>query len=144
VVFLSAIVLISLLFAPRRGLLSDWIRGYRNRRAIQLTTMLKNLLLFSEINDSSSSRGDGKFSKNGDLILDKDKSVGSDPFHPHDIAALRAIGRGALGRTMVDLQKRGWVVQHQDKRWALTPEGLREARQFTRAYEERFNVNSTD
>lgn len=131
VVFLSAIVLISLLFAPRRGLLSDWVRGYGNRRAIQLTAMLKNLLLFSEINDMSAGR------KNVNVS-------GGDPFHPHDIAALRAIGRGALNRTMVDLQKRGWVIQHQDKRWALTPAGLREARQFTKAYEEKFNVNSTD
>lgn len=130
VVFLSVIVLISLLFAPRRGLLSDWIRSYHNRRTIQLTTMLKNLLLFSEVNDLASGK-------------QNDQAV-SDPFHPHDIAALRAIGRGALDRTMADLQRKGWAVQHPDKRWALTPEGLIEARKFTQAYEEKWNVASTD
>lgn len=118
VVIISTIVLVSLLFAPNRGLVSDWIRSYRNRRAIQLTAMLNNLLLFSEIN--------------------------RDPFHPHDIAALRAIGRAALERTMVTLQKRGWVVQHPDKRWALTPEGLSEAKRLTRQYEENFNVGRAD
>lgn len=114
VVYISVIVMFSLLFAPNRGLVSDWVRQYRNRRAIQLTAMLNNLLLFSEIH--------------------------RDPFHPHDIAALRAIGRGALQRTMVSLQKRGWVVQHPDKRWALTPEGLSESRRLTRQYEESLDV----
>lgn len=132
VVFLSIIVLVSLLFAPRRGLVSDWVRGYRQRQDIELTTMLKNFLLFSEIDDLSHNQQVAKVTRGGD------------PFHPHDIAALRAIGRGALNRTMQDLQKKGWAVQHQDKRWALTPEGLREARQFTKAYEERFNVSGTN
>jgi manganese/zinc/iron transport system permease protein len=143
VVFLSLIVMGSLLFAPRRGLVSDWIRAYRQRRAIQLTTMLKNFLLFSEINDLTLKQQDIKVSRKGDLIADKE-SRGGDPFHPHDIAALRAIGRGALHRTMVDLQKKKWAVQHPDKRWALTPEGLREARRVTKAYEERFNVDGAN
>ncbi|MDP2654177.1 MAG: metal ABC transporter permease [Candidatus Omnitrophota bacterium] len=110
VIYLSLIVLFSLLFAPNRGLLWDWLRAQRHKREIQTTTMLKNLLLFSEIQ--------------------------TDPFHPHDIAALEAIGRAAIQRTMNDLEKKGWARQYPDKRWALTPIGLEKAKLLTDAYEE--------
>ncbi len=109
VIFVSFFVFVSLLFAPNRGLLWDWIRTYQNRRKILTTSMLKNLLLFSQNH--------------------------SDPFHPHDIAALTAIGRGTLNKTMLDLEKRGWAKQFQDKRWALTPKGLDEAQKETEEYE---------
>lgn len=110
VVYLSLFVVFSLCLAPRRGLLWDYIRRKRNREEIQTTTMLKNLLLFSEINTNN-------------------------PFHPHDIKALEAIGRGAIQHTMEDLKQRGWAKQFEDKRWALTPTGLREAKLLTEEYE---------
>jgi manganese/zinc/iron transport system permease protein len=118
VVYISLIVFVSLLFAPNRGLASDWLRSYSNRRAIRLTTMLNNLLVLA--------------------------STHSDPYHPHDIAALNAVGQGALSQTMINLKKRGWVVEHPDKRWALTPEGLTQAKRLTKKYEERFNVHRAD
>ena len=102
VLYISFIVFVSLLFAPNRGLLWDWLRHYKNRRAIRMNTMLENLLLFSEIN--------------------------TDPYHPHDVAALHAIGRGAVAKTMIDLKKQGYVRQHDEKRWALTDAGLKKAR----------------
>src|SRR5690606_33973625 len=95
VIYVSVIVAVSIFFAPHRGLLWDFIRQYEQRHAIRMHTMLKNLLLFSEIPD--------------------------DPFHPHDLSALKAIGRGALQKTMQDLEKEGYVKQFEDKRWALTP-----------------------
>lgn len=109
VIYLGFIVLASLLFAPNRGLVWDWVRAARNRKKIQTTTMLKNLLLFSEIQ--------------------------TNPFHPHDIAALEAIGRGTIKKTMLELNKRGLAEQYPDKRWALTPRGLEEARRLTEEYE---------
>jgi manganese/zinc/iron transport system permease protein len=118
VVYISVIVFVSLLFAPNRGLVADWLRTYRSRRDIQLTAMLNNLLLFSEIH--------------------------KDPFHPHNIAALNAIGRGALNRTMMALKKKGWVEEYPDNRWALTPEGLTESRRLTKKFEDRINVGRTD
>lgn len=117
VVYISIVVFFSLLFAPHRGLVWDWVREYRNRRRIQTTAVLKNLLLFSEIQ--------------------------TDPFHPHDVAALAAIGRGTLRKTMTELFTNGWVKEFPDKRWALTPEGLAEAKRLTKEYEEQFNVGST-
>lgn len=110
VVYISVIVFVSLIFAPNRGLLWDYLRSYQQRKQIMTTTMLKNLLLFSEIQ--------------------------TDPFHPHDIAALQAIGRGAIDKTMSDLHKKGWAKQLPDKRWALTPEGLSEARKITSEFEQ--------
>lgn len=118
VVFLSGFVLFSLLLAPHRGVFWDWTRAYRQREQIRTTSMLKNLLLFSEIS--------------------------TDPFHPHDIAALNAIGRGAIQKTMADLARRGWAKQYSDKRWALTPKGLQEARKLTQDFEERFHVSTAD
>lgn len=112
VIYVSVIVILSLFFAPHRGLLWDWIRARRARKEIQITSMLKNLLLFSEIN--------------------------TNPFHPHDIAALVAIGRGAIHKTMIDLEQKGWATHFPDNRWALTPNGLKEAKRITTEYEKQF------
>lgn len=117
VVFLSIIVFVSLFFAPHRGLLGDWIRVYRTKEKILTTSMLKNLLLFSEI--------------------------GTDPYHAHDIAALNAIGRGTVKKTMMELSKKGLVVQPREDKWAFTEKGLKVARKITKEYEEQFNVNTS-
>lgn len=109
VLFVSVFVFISFIFAPHRGLLWDWVRLYENRRKIRMGAMLKNLLLFSEIPNN--------------------------PFHPHDIKALQAIGRGALEGTMKELQKKGYVAHYPDKRWALTPQGLQYAQQLVQDVE---------
>lgn len=111
VIYLSIFVIFSLCLAPRRGLIWDMIRRQKNRQEIHTTTMLKNLLLFSEINTNN-------------------------PFHPHDIKALEAIGRGAIAHTMQDLKQKGWIKQFEDGRWALTPIGLREAKHLTDEYEQ--------
>lgn len=118
VLYISFIVLVSLLFAPNRGLLWDWVRTQRSRREIQTTAMLKNLLLFSESQ--------------------------SNPFHPHDIAALRAIGRGAVNKTMFELKKKGLVQSFDGHHWALTAQGLKVARHLTKKYEGNFDVDATD
>jgi manganese/zinc/iron transport system permease protein len=115
VVYLSMIVLFSLLFAPHRGLLWDWARTRRHRKEIHTTAMLKNLLLFAENH--------------------------ADPFHPHDIAALNAIGRAAIHKTMQELARKGWAKQYPDKRWALTPNGLSEVERLTESYEKKFKVH---
>jgi len=117
VIYISFIVLVSLLFAPNRGLLWDWIRAQRGRREIQTTAMLKNMLLFSESQ--------------------------TNPFHPHDIAALRAIGKGALNKTMLELKKRGLVESFAGNRWALTQEGLKMAKHLMEKYEGHLNAYSS-
>lgn len=109
VIILSVVVLISLLFAPHRGIVFDFIRRSHHRNEIRLGTMLKNLLLFDEIP--------------------------SDPFHPHSLQSLDAIGKGASKKIMNELKHRQLIEQLPDQRWKLTPKGLVEARRLTSMYE---------
>lgn len=102
VLIVSFLVLISLLFAPNRGLVWGWFRDYRSGQNIREQAMLSNLLLFAE-------------------------SV-TDPFYPHDIAALTAIGRGPALKAMRNLKEQGLVVNPEGDKWALTKEGLVEAK----------------
>lgn len=113
VVFLSIFVLVSLLCAPHRGILWDMIRHYRHKESIQMAAMLKNLMLFSEIDE--------------------------DPYHAHDISALEAIGRGSMTKTMDDLRKKGFVKQDKLGKWALTPKGYKVANRI----EDEVNGNGT-
>lgn len=103
VLIMSVIVFFSILFAPNRGMIWGWIRSEKSKRNIHFQTMLENLLLFSE--------------------------SATDPFHPHDIAALTAIGRGPARRALKQLQLNGFAVNPSDDLWAITPEGLRFAKE---------------
>lgn len=102
VLVMSGFVFVSLLFAPRRGILWAFLASAAYRRNIQEQTMLTNLLLFSESD--------------------------FDPFHPHDIAALTAIGRGPARRALGNLARHGLVINPNGDAWALTPKGLDVAR----------------
>lgn len=117
VIFLSVFVIISLLFAPNRGLIWDWIRMRHHRQKIHTTTMLQNLMLFSEIN--------------------------TNPFHAHDIAALNAIGRAGISKTMRELAHKGLVRETKTNTWALTPQGLNEAKRLTSEMEGSFNESTS-
>lgn len=109
VIYLSIIVMISLVFAPNRGVLWDWLRTHQHKRKIRTTHVLKNLLLFSEIN--------------------------TDPYHAHDIAALEAIGRGPLHQTMLQLVREGLVQETVPHQWALTEKGLKAANSINKEFE---------
>ncbi len=101
VLVVSCFVLISLFFAPNRGLAWGMIRRYRNRTQIQSDKLLAHMLLFSDIE--------------------------TEPFHFHDISALSAVGIGSVDQTLNQLLNRG-MVQHQDRQfWALTSKGLSRA-----------------
>lgn len=108
VLYVSVFVFISLLFAPNRGLFWDFMRSFQQRQNIRLKTVLRNLLLFSEAK--------------------------TDPFHPHDISALRIINPGAVERAMRDLEKQTLVHRYPDGRWALTPKGLQQAQKLEREF----------
>ncbi len=101
VVFVTLCVLLSLLFAPNRGILWGKLRNIKHQKNIRAQTMLTNLLLYSE--------------------------SATDPYHLHDISALRAIGKSANLRTMKTLEKKGWVTNPKDNFWGLTPAGLKKA-----------------
>lgn len=104
VLTISTIVFVSLLFAPNRGMVWNAIQKNVSRQNIREKTMLSNMLLFSE-------------------------SL-TNPFHPHDLAALTAIGRGPAKKAMMSLKEKGLVVNPQNDEWALTQSGLEAAKRI--------------
>lgn len=98
----SALVLLSLLFAPNRGLLWNWAYEMRNRRRLHLEAVLEDLY---------------------ELSLHH-----QDLDHGHSVAVLQTmtVGGGVL-RSLQELQARGWVRQLHAGDWSLTPAGRAEA-----------------
>lgn len=103
VLCIGFIVLLSLLLAPKRGMLWSWIRRQRNRRKLIVDSLLVNLYTLAQQHPGKE--------------------------HGHSIATLRALnqGQGGVERTLTELSGRGWVQQVQADEWALTPHGLQEA-----------------
>jgi manganese/zinc/iron transport system permease protein len=108
VLCISVIVLISILFAPARGLLWAELRQWRNRRRLRTEAVLQNIYLMSQQHE--------------------------DAAHPHSVAALEAVsGASSVGRSLDELRRRGLVTAHRDKGWSLTATGLAEARRALEA-----------
>ena len=94
----SAIVAVSLLFAPRRGLLWKAARQARNRRRLALESVLGDLYLLA--------------------------AQHADRAHGHSIQALQAMdSAGGIARSLATLQDQGLVAQSPGGGWALTPAG---------------------
>lgn len=106
VLCVSAIVLVSLLLAPNRGLVWRYFRQQRNRRRLRLETVLSNLYRLAAQHDS--------------------------PAHGHSLAALRAMdfGQGGVAHSLQALAARGWVERQSDDTWVLTAAGRLKARQL--------------
>jgi manganese/zinc/iron transport system permease protein len=100
----SAIVFLSLLFAPNRGLVSQAIRRARNRQSLRMEAVMSDLYLLSSQHD--------------------------DPAHPHSIEVLRAMnfGRGGVERSLQEMERQGWARQAGEEGWLLTEEGSEQAR----------------
>ena len=103
VLCLSAIVLASLLLAPNRGLLWNFVRQRRNHRQLRSDAVLGDLHSLA--------------------------AQHADPGHGHPLAALEAMrmGQGSARRSLDALRARGWARETAANQWGLTPEGLREA-----------------
>lgn len=106
VLCISAIVLISIMLAPNRGLVWRWARHQRNRRRLRIEVVLQGLYALA--------------------------SQHADPDHGHSTAVLRAMnrGRGGVMHSLEELAERGLVHQVGSDEWALTPSGLAEAERF--------------
>ena len=103
----TALVAVSLAFAPRRGLVSAWLRGRRNRRVLRVAGTLEDLYT---------------------LALRH-----TDPHYAHPAATLETMTARpeAVGPTLDRLRRHG-LVEPRDDAWALTPRGLAEARRLAR------------
>lgn len=113
VLCVSAIVLISLLLAPNRGLLWRWIMREQNRRRLQTEQVLSNLYLLA--------------------------SQHAEPTHPHAAAALQVMGAKpeSVLQSLRALSAEGFVQPATNNHWALTPAGVQRAQQLARQQEKR-------
>jgi manganese/zinc/iron transport system permease protein len=104
----GVIVLISLLFAPSRGLVWNWIRQRRNRRRLHMEAVLRDLYYMAGQHPDSE--------------------------HAHSTQALRAVsaGRGGVRVSLQALEQKGLVRQVSADQWAITSSGAGEAERLQR------------
>jgi manganese/zinc/iron transport system permease protein len=112
VLCLTAIVLVSLLAAPNRGVVWKWARERVNRNLLQTEAVLADLYVLAMRHE--------------------------DPGHGHPISVLRtmSIGHGGVDRSLEVLRERGLVRVTADGTWSLTPSGLSEAGRLSGKREE--------
>lgn len=103
VLSVSVIVIVSLLFASKRGLFWDWLRQQRNRKQLRLQQVLLHLYLMA--------------------------AQHPDPTRPHSVDALRVvIGERGVQVSLDALAERELVTHVSADQWSLTQEGLEKAR----------------
>lgn len=112
VLVISAVVVLSILVAPNRGLLWRWLNRRRNRRRLRVEAVLADLYTLA--------------------------TQHADSTHAHEAAVIRTMraGGGGVEHTLRRLQERGLVRKEGASRWALTPEGMREAERVAAEMEE--------
>ena len=103
----TALVMGSLAFAPRRGIVAAWLRGRRNRRVLRVAGTLEDLYTLALTH--------------------------ADPLYPHPAATLRTMTARpeAVDPTLERLRAQG-LVEPQGDAWGLTAQGLGEARRLAR------------
>jgi manganese/zinc/iron transport system permease protein len=112
VLCLTAIVLVSLLAAPNRGVVWKWARERVNRNLLQTEAVLADLY----------------------VLAMRHEDLG----HGHPISVLRtmSIGHGGVDRSLEVLREKGLVRVTADGTWSLTPSGLSEAGRLSGKREE--------
>ena len=103
VLSISAIVALSIAFAPNRGLVWNWVRDQRERRKLQIEVVLNDLYSLA--------------------------SHHTDMRHSHSTAVLEAMSanRSNVRNSLRELASRGWVENVNSDEWALTSEGVVQA-----------------
>lgn len=105
VLFVSALVLFSLLFAPERGMVWDALQRYRNSRRLREAAVLETLYRMA--------------------------AQHGDPTHPHSVASVRALlAKQGVRYTLEHLAKDGLVREVDGNQWALTEKGVESVRAF--------------
>lgn len=102
VLCISAIVAASLLFAPNRGLVWDWVRQQRNRRQLRTSMLLEKVYRIALLH--------------------------LDPRYPNRLSDLQAIMPGRdIERALEELAAGGLIVPTDATHWALTERGAAQA-----------------
>lgn len=110
VLIVSFIVMISLLFAPQRGLFWDWLQQQKNKKKIDTMRMMIAMFCLSESH--------------------------TNPYHSHHVNSLEAALAGkAVGieKTLAECKKLRWVMRR-GQEWRFTPSGLKEAKKLAEAF----------
>jgi manganese/zinc/iron transport system permease protein len=104
VLCISIIVLVSMLFATNRGLLWNWLRARQNRRKLRARAVLADLNTLARQHP--------------------------DQEHGHSTAVLRAmsINPEGVSHALKQLEERGHAREVSPDVWALTDEGLSQAK----------------
>jgi len=107
VLLATGAVVVSLLFAPQRGIVAGLVRGGRTRRRVMADTVLADLYALA-----------AQHGENAD--------------HSHPVAVLRAMAhrRGGVERSLRSLEEAGWAREPAPGSWCLTPDGVARARQL--------------
>jgi len=101
----STIAIFSLLFAPNRGLVWDWLRQRRNNRRLAKARMLEALHNLAQNH--------------------------TDPYHPHPTATLQAkLPFYTVPPVLQALESEGLVKQPTDGQWSITQAGLQRTHQM--------------
>ncbi len=108
VLCISALVVVSLLFAPNRGLVWRWLRDRRSGRRLRLQAVLLDLYALAAQHEHRD--------------------------HPHAEAVLRAMSprTGHMHHNLQVLTERGLVRHVEPAQWALTAAGIAEAEALIR------------
>ena len=111
VLCISAIVLVSMMLAPNRGLFWNWIRRWYNRRLLTLNAVLADMYELAKVHD--------------------------DPSHAHPAATIEAMSyrTGGVRRSLDALEESGLVQRSRMDEWALTPKGMAEAEKVIKRME---------
>lgn len=102
----AVLVVLSLMFAPNRGLIWEALRVWKNNRRLQIEAVLENLF------DMASQH--------------------ADPTHAHSISVLKVVVGGNVTGSLAELKEKGWVRQVSSGEWALTDPGVAEAKSLKR------------
>jgi manganese/zinc/iron transport system permease protein len=113
VLCVSLIVLISLLFAPNRGLIWNAVKKIKNRRKLALDAVLLDLYELAEQH--------------------------RDDQHPHPVQTLQAMSfhNSDVKKNLKILADRGLVENTSEDKWALTPRGVAQAAALARTLEKK-------
>jgi len=108
VLAVTAVLLVSLAFAPRRGMLWAWLRLIRHRRKVRHENLLADFYRLGE-----------------------PRSDWTRPYGLPALTAVRELPFTQVAHTADQLQQRGWL-EPVDVSWRLTSAGLEEARRVVR------------
>ena len=105
ILWVSGIVVFSMLFAPNRGLLWRYLRDRSNRKQIQERAVLEDF--FELFRQHGTAHG-----------------------HSIDVLRLMSLGHGGVDGSIVELEDKGLIYQPQKDHWTLTKAGIERAREL--------------